>query len=229
MAIDLGVTVTDMERISSFGELAHQIGYTGFAVAGLVNQPYRHLAEGVTIYRRDNLTGRGVNSLKNQIERVRKNATIIAVQVGSIDTTNWAAEDQRVDLLTLDPSKDHKLRATTARLASASLTALELQIAPLLHFSGLQRSKILKGYREAVMTAVGGGMKVILSSGATHPMGLRSPIAMMHIGMLLGLDRALAESAVHEMPMGIVERSMKRLSPEFVSPGVEVIWRGENP
>jgi RNase P/RNase MRP subunit p30 len=109
------------------------------------------------------------------------------------------------------------------------LTALELQIAPLLNSSGLHRSKILKAYREAVVTAVGAGMGLVLSSGATHPMGLRSPLAMMHIGMLLGIDRTLAEKAVHELPTCIIERNMKRLSPEYVGPGVEIVRRGEIP
>jgi RNase P/RNase MRP subunit p30 len=228
MAVDIGVTVLDMEKIGSFGRFAHKIGYTGIAVAGLMGQPYKHLTEGIIIYRRDNLTGKGINSLRNQIERVRKSTAIIAVQVGPIDTTNWAAEDRRVDILTLDPSKDHKLRSTTASLASSSSTTLELQVAPLLCLSGLQRSRVLKAYREAVMIAISEEMEIILSSGATYLMGLRSPVAMMHIGMLLGLDRTQAERAVHETPTKIMERSTRRLGSDFISPGVEVVRRGEN-
>ncbi|MFW9958771.1 MAG: RNase P subunit p30 family protein [Candidatus Odinarchaeota archaeon] len=229
MAVDVGVFVQDMDKIGSFGILAHEIGFTGIAVPGLINEPFKHLTEGIIVYGRINIVGKGVNSLRNQIERVRKNTPVVAVQVGSIDSTNWAVEDKRVDLLTLDPSKDHRLRETTACLCSNSSIALEIQIAPLLYSSGLQRSKILKTYREAVITAVDAGMGVVLSSGATHLLGLRSPTAMVHIGMLLGIDRTLAERAVHELPTYIIERSLKRLSPKFVSPGVEIIKRRENP
>ncbi len=226
MTVDVGVYVPDMEKISSFGNIAHQIGFKGIAITGLMDQPFRQLAEEITVYRRVNITGKGINSLRKQIERVRKNTIIVAVQLGSIDMTNWVVEDKRVDFLTLDPSKDYKLRETTASIASNSATALEIQIAPLLNSSGLYRSKILKAYREAVMTAVGAGMGVVLSSGATHPMGLRSPLAMMHIGMLLGIDRPLVERAVHELPIYIIERNLKKLSTEFVSSGVEIVQRG---
>jgi len=226
MTVDVGVYVPDMEKIGMFGKIAHQIGFTGIAVAGLMDQPYKHLAENITVYRRVDITGKGINSLRKQIERVRKSTFIVAVQLGSIDLTNWAAEDRRIDLLTLDPSKDHKLRETTACIASNSSTSLEIQIAPLLNSSGLNRSKILKAYREAIATAIDSGMGVVLSSGATHPMGLRSPLAMMHIGILLGIDRPLAERAVHELPTHIIETSLKKLSSEFVSPGVEIVKRG---
>jgi len=229
MAVDLGVNSPDMKEISSFGNLAHQIGFTGIAVSGVIDQPVTDLSEGITVYRRVDLIGKGINSLRNQIQRVRKNAIIVATQLGSIDTTNWAVDDQRVDLLTFDSSKEHKLRETTASLASSSATALEIQIAPLLHSSGLQRSRILKLYRETVATAVDAGMEVVISSGAVHPMGLRSPVAMVHIGMLLGIERKLAERAIQELPAHLIERSMKRRQPEFVSPGVEILRGEENP
>ena len=229
MAVDIGVNIPDVKDIGSFGKLAHQIGFTGIAISGVMDRPVTEIPEGITIYRRVNLTGRGINSLRNQIQRVRKNAIIVATQLGSIDTTNWAVEDQRVDLLTFDPSKEHRLRETTASLASSSATSLEIQIAPLLHSSGLQRSKILKTYRETVATAVDAGMGVVLSSGAAHPMGLRSPAAMVHIGLLLGIERELAERAIQELPAHLIERSMKRRQPEFVSPGVEILREEENP
>jgi len=227
MTVDVGVYVPDMEKIGMFGKIAHQIGFTGIAVAGLMDQPYKHLAENITVYRRIDITGKGINSLRKQIERVRKSTLIVTVQLGSIDLTNWAAEDRRVDLLTLDPSKDYKLRETTACIASNSSTSLEIQIAPLLNSSGLIRSKILKAYREAVTTAIDSGMGVVLSSGATHPMGLRSPLAMMHIGMLLGIDRPLVERSVHELPTYIIERSLKKLSSEFIGPGIEIVQKGK--
>lgn len=229
MTIDVGVSISDMKSVALFGEFAHRIGFSGFAVSGVVDQPVTELPEGIKVYRRVDLVGKGMNSLRNQIERVKKSAIIIAAQLGPIDTTNWVADDQRVDLLTFDPSKEYKLRETTASLASASATFLEIRIAPLLHSSGLQRSKILKAYRETVTTAVDAGMGLVLSSGAVNPMQLRSPVAMQHIGMLLGIDRVLAERAIDGLPAQLIERSMKKRRPEFVSPGVEILREKQNP
>ena len=229
MAVDIGVSIPDVKDIGPFGRLAHQIGFTGIAVSASMDQPVKEIPEGITVYRRVNLTGKGINSLRNQIQRVRKSAILVAAQLGSIDTTNWAVEDQRVDFLMFDPSKEYRLRDTTASLASSSATSLEIQAAPLLHSSGLQRSKILKTYRETVATAVDAGMEVVLSSGAAHPMELRSPVAMVHIGLLLGIERKLAERAIQELPAHLIERSMKRRQPESVSPGVEILRGKKKP
>jgi len=152
---------------------------------------------------------------------------IVSVPLRSIDVINWAAEDKRVDLLTVDSTLDNRLRDTTSRLAAAGNTYLEIQIAPLLKSSGLTRSKILKSYRESVSTAMDAGMGVVLTSGAIHPMGLRSSVAMAHIGILLGMDRAYADSAIGSLPWSIIERNMKKLQPGFVSNGVEVLQKGE--
>ena len=152
---------------------------------------------------------------------------IVSVPLKSIEITNWAAEDKRVDILTVDPTHENRLRDTTARLASISNTSLEIQIAPLLKSSGLNRSKILKLYRESVSTAMDAGMNVILTSGAIHPMELRSSVAMAHIGILLGMDRAYADNAVSNFPKSIIERNMKKLQPGFVSSGVEILEKGE--
>jgi RNase P/RNase MRP subunit p30 len=229
MAVDIGVNIPGKKNIGSFGRLAYQVGFTAIATSAGMDQPVTEIPEGITVYQRVNLTGKGINSLRNQIHRVRKSAIIVAAQLGPIDTTNWAVEGQRVDVLTFDPSKEHRLRETTASLASSSATALEIQAAPLLHSSGLQRSKILKSYRETVATAVDAGMGVVLSSGAAHPMELRSPVAMVHIGLLLGIERELAESAIQELPAHLIERSIKKRQPEFVSPGVEILRGEENP
>ena len=148
---------------------------------------------------------------------------ILALEVGPIDRINWAVEDKRIDLLTINPSGDHALRATTARLASGTEVALEIQIAPLLQTSGLNRSKMLKIYREAIETARDNDMMIVLTSGARTPIELRSPVAMTHIGILLGLERSYAEKATDEFPSTIVLRNLKKLDPDYVTAGVELI------
>ena len=151
---------------------------------------------------------------------------IVSVRLASVDTANWAAEDPRVDLLTVDNSREQRLRDSTAHLAAASKTALEIRYEPLLHLVGLNRSKVIKTYRESIRTAIDSGMQVILSSGATHPLNLRSPMAMRHIGELLGMEPKYAEYVVSEAPKIIIERNRKRFSSAFVTDGIEIIQKG---
>ncbi len=227
MSVDLGVLASDATEIDLFSDMASKLGLTGFAVVGLHTEPFTTLTENMMVYSRVILHGKSVNSVRKQIDKTRRKSMIVSVPLKSIEITNWAAEDKRVDILTVDSTHENRLRDTTARLASISNTSLEIQIAPLLKSSGLNRSKILKLYRESVSTAMDAGMNVILTSGAIHPMGLRSSVAMAHIGILLGMDRAYADNAVSNFPKSIIERNMKKLQPGFVSSGVEILEKGE--
>jgi hypothetical protein len=53
-------------------------------------------------------------------------------------------------------------------------------------------------------------------------------MAMRHIGLLIGMDSKFAEIVVCKTPFEILERNQRRLSPEFVGEGVEIIQRGGN-
>lgn len=227
MSFDLGVLAVDVTKIDSFGDMARKLGLIGFATIGLQSEPLKPITEGLQICNRVILQGKSINSVRKQIDKTRRKTMIVSVPLRSIEVANWAAEDKRVDLLTIDPTEDNRLRDTTARLASSSGTYLEIQIAPILKSSGLNRSKILKSYRESVSTAMDAGMGVVLTSGATHPMGLRSSVAMAHIGILLGMDRSYADKAVKRFPISIIERNTKKLQPGFVSSGVEILQKGE--
>ena len=227
MSIDLGILSPDATEIDSFGDMATKLGLSGFAVVESFAEPFRQLTENMMVYSRAILHGKNINSVRKQISNTRRKSMIVSVPLKSIEITNWAAEDNRVDILTADPTQENRLRDTTAHLASISNTMLEIQIAPLLKSIGLNRSKILKSYREAVTTARDGGMDVILTSGASNPMGLRSSVAMAHIGILLGMDRAYADSAATSLPLSIIKRNMKKLQPGFVNSGVEIIQKGD--
>lgn len=227
MSVDLGILAPDVTKIDSFGDMARKLGLSGIAVVGSFPEPFKQITENMMMYSRIALHAKSINSVRKQIDKIRRKALIVSVPLKSIEITNWAAEDNRVDLLTVNPTQENRLRDTTAHLASISNTMLEIQIAPLLKSTGLNRSKIIKSYREAVSTARDGGMDIVLTSGACNPMGLRSSIAMAHIGILLGMDRAYADNSVTCLPLSIIEKNMRKLQPGFVSSGVEVIQKGE--
>jgi RNase P/RNase MRP subunit p30 len=227
VAYDLGVLTSDVAQIDSFTDMASNLGLKGFAIVGLQSEPFKTISKDFQIFNRINLHGKSINSVRKQIDKIRRKTLIVSVPLKSIEVVNWAAEDKRVDFLTVDPTKDNRLRDTTAHLASTANTYLEIQIAPLLKSSGLARSKILKSYRESVSTAIDAGMDVVLTSGAVHPLGLRSSVAMAHIGILLGMDRAYADSATYSLPKSIIERNMKKLQPGFVNSGVEILRKGD--
>ncbi len=227
MKIDLGVMAADSAQIESFCKLGYSLKLSGFAAPENYEEAVKNVGQ-MMVYSRVDIKGRTIASIKKQIDRVRKTTVIIALEIGSIDRTNWAVDDKRVDLLTMSPASGHPLRATTARLAAAAGIALEIQIAPLLGTSGLNRSKILKTYRVAMETAYDNGMMIVITSGAKMPMGLRAPVAMVHIGMLLGLEKTYAQKTIDDFPTIIVQRNLKKLDSNYVGAGVEIIRGSEN-
>ncbi len=222
MKIDLGVMIADSGDIESFCRMGHSLNLSGLATPGNHDRPVKTL-EQMKIYKRVDIRGKSVGSIRQQIGHVRNTSVILALEIGPIDRTNWAVEDKRVDLLTICPSGEHSLRATTARLASTAGVALEVQIAPLLHTSGFNRSKMLKVYRETIETAYDNDMMVVLTSGAKKPIELRSPEAIAHIGMLLGLEKSYAQRTIDDFPSMIVQRNLKKLDPDYIGTGIEII------
>jgi RNase P/RNase MRP subunit p30 len=223
VVIDLGVNVTDSRYLNSFIEMAQKLGFSGFATPNVEDRTSQHNQNEFLVLKRADVSGRGLKSLRKKVNGVRKHSMIVSVKLASVETANWAAEDHRVDLLTVDSSQEHRLRDSTARLAASSGTALEIRYEPLLHITGLNRSKVIKTYRESIRTATGAGMEVILSSGATHPLHMRSAVSIRHLCELLGMESKYAELAVKQTPTVIVERNQKKFSSDYVAEGIEII------
>lgn len=224
MSVDLGVMDSDIMEIETFCMMAYNLGFLGFAAPMQQDTSVKTLGQ-MKVYKRVDIRGKNAVSIRKQIDKVRKHSVIVSLEIGSIDTTNWAVEDSRIDLLTVNAEGEQHLRGSTARMASSSDVALEIKIAPLLQVSGLNRSKILKIYRETIATARENDMMIVLTSGATNPMGLRSPVAMTHIGMLLGMEKSDSEKAITQLPSAIIQRNLKKLELGYVGPGVEVLQR----
>jgi RNase P/RNase MRP subunit p30 len=204
--------------------MAVKIGLAGLAVPLPLKNPITKTSDGIVLVSRLELVGKGMESIKKQLLRIGRQTAIIAMPLTDIEVSNWAAEDSRVDLLTVaDPSKENMIRESTAKLAANNGIALEIPVAPLLRYSGLERSKVLKVYRESVTTAIGAGMKVVLSSFASEPILMRAPAAMWHIGIILGMDKHQSRECVYQVPDQILSRLEHKTRAQSFAPGIEVV------
>ena len=226
-AIDLNVRVQVRSKLDPFVDMAKALGISGIVVTLSDEPPKGFEIDGMNVFTRYDIHCNKVGALKQQINKFRNRFTIIAVALTDIDTANWAANDPRVDLLTLLPANS-QLRNTTARLASKSGVVLEVPTTPLLGVTGLARSKILKNYREAISIASGAGMNIILSSGSSEPIQMRSPWSLSHIGALLGIDLQRSKNAILELSESIITENIKKLGDNHVSHGIDIIPRGES-
>ena len=228
MPIDLNVRIPTPNLNHTFIEMAETLGLTGLGVALKLEHPIVKTESGILLYRRTDLTGNSVSAVRKQLRQVRQHSILVAVPFKTIEISNWAAEDTRVDVLTFDfSSNENVLQESTARLAAASDTILEIPVAPLLKSHGLDRSRIIKPIRETCKIAFNAGMKVALSSGSTLPIEMRSPTAFQHIGLLFGMDLQYWKKSIFEVPDQIIAQNQKKMDPSHIASGIELV-RGDD-
>jgi RNase P/RNase MRP subunit p30 len=221
---DLNVCMKSKGELDSYISMAKKLGFTGFAVQGIISTPVETYNDGFSIINRFDLQKKSKRSMKNQVKRNRRNFVIISAPLLDVNFTNWAAEEATIDIITIvPPFTEHKLRRTTAKLAVANGTVLEIPINPLLTTDGMVRARILKSLRESVSTATAAGMSIILSSHAKDPVEMRSPYAMRYIGQLLGIDASSSKTCIYSNPAEIVSRNVHKLDGEYISEGIEIV------
>jgi ribonuclease P/MRP protein subunit RPP1 len=220
--VDLSVMIERQEDVGPYVTMANTLGFSALAVRGLDPKWSDEHSE-VSLYSRVDLQPRHLNSLKKEIGKLRRSFTVIAMPLGGVEIANWAAEDTMVDLLTIGSDDKSRLRKTTAGLAADNGTALEISVRPLLESRGLDRSKVIKMMKENLQIAVRSGMDIVLSSNAHAPICMRSPRAMYHVAVALGLEQSIARAAVQRIPAAIIERNVERLRKTQILPGLKIV------
>ncbi|MEM3179678.1 MAG: RNase P subunit p30 family protein, partial [Candidatus Bathyarchaeia archaeon] len=124
--------------------------------------------------------------------------------------------------------KKHFFSDSEAKLASEKSAALEINISPLLYLSGPSRINLLRVLRKETAVAIKYGVPIVISSGADKPLMLRRPEDYAFLAYLIDLDLNGARRALSEAPKSIVERNRRKLSEDYVCPGVYIVRRGED-
>ena len=179
---------------------------------------------------RIDLRPRTRNDLMHQLRRLRRKFEVICVACDNKEVARQAAKDRRVDLLNF-PSLDFHRRffdKAEAELAKNSLTALEIDLKPLLFLEGPTRIRLLSMLRREAAIASEFHVPIVLSSGVSEERLLRKPREMAALAFLFGLEEASVLEAVSQNPKAIVERNREKLDSKFVAPGIRVIKEGKD-
>ena len=169
------------------------------------------------------------NDLMRQLRKLRRKFEVLCVICESKEVARQAAKDRRVDLLNF-PSLNFRRRffdRAEAELASNSLSALEIDIKPLLVLEGPARVRLLSNLRRETAIAKEFHVPIVVSSGATNEMKLRKPREQAALANLFDLGEVAALEAVSKTPRLIVRRNRQKLSSKFVAPGIRVIKERE--
>lgn len=185
---------------------------------------------GLDLVSRIDLMPKNARELLRTLSSVRRRFEVIAVYCNSREVALQAARDRRVDLLLFSPSEAGKrfFGPSEAKLASEKNAALEINLAPLIYLEGRARISMLSVLRKEVLIANKFNVPIILSSGASSPSMLRRPEDYAFFSYLIGLDLHYAKKALSDNPMSIIERNRRKLSQNYVCPGVFIVKRGED-
>lgn len=235
--LHLRLPIEDIDYAEEFMTKSYELGYRSIGVPfpPMVSQnKIRKLRKtcsnhGLDLITRVDLSPKNIRDLLSKLRRLRRRFEIISVSCISKPVARQAAKDRRVDIVSFlspDPRRRFFDKAE-AELASKSLTALEVDMAPLLTLNGFPRIRLLSFLRKEVRLAEKADVPIIISSGTSEKYLLRKPQDYASLAYLFDLDHQTAIKALSKVPSEITERNRKKLSPEYMSPGVHIVRRGK--
>ena len=233
--IHLRVPLEDQIKTKNMIQQASELGYK---LVGIPHSPQasrkqisqlKHLCNEVNVdlATRVNLSPRNSKELLYNLRRFRRKFEIVAVRCHTKDVARQAAKDRRVDLLQFSVTNIRKrfFDEAEAELASKAFTALEIELTPLLQLTSSSRVHLLSRLRKEVSIAERFKVPITLSSSSTNEHFMRLPHDYAALATLFDLPIYSALRALSENPWVIVERNRRKLSPDYVAPGIRVVGR----
>ena len=231
--LQLRVPLKDDVQTEQMVQKAADLGYKMLGIPVPVNVTSQQISKlkrvcgsaNVDFVSRVNLSPIDSNSLLKDLRKYRRKFEIISVRCNTKEVARQAAKDRRVDLLhfSVTNMRQRFFDSQEAELAANALSALEIELAPILQLARSTRIYLLTRLRKEITTAKQSKVPVILSSGATTEHLMRGPYDNAALTTLFDFSIEFALKALSSNASGIVERNRKKMCPTFVAPGVQVL------
>lgn len=153
------------------------------------------------------------------LRRFRNSCDVVAVNCVNPRVATVACRDRRVDVIFFDPA-NRRIRLTHP-LANLLRGALEFNLVSTLLKE--TRGEVFSAVVKQSEIAVEHNVKVVLSSGCTHPEMVRSPSQLAALACTMGLSEAQSQGGVSSIPISVIVRNSMRRLPQFVEEGVRVV------
>ena len=233
--LHLRVPLEDQHKAETMIQKASKLGYS---LVGIPLPPHatkeqvsklRYICSNAKLdfATRVNFSPRNSNELLQSLRRYRRKFEIVAVRCHTKDVARQAVKDRRVDLIQFSATNIRKrfFDEAEAELASQALSSLEIELAPMLQLTSFSRVRLLSRLRREAATAERFKVPITLSSGATNEQFIRSPRDYAALTTLFDLSMSSALRALSETAWVTVERNRRKLSPDYVAPGIRVVGR----
>ncbi|MBT8171983.1 hypothetical protein KJN74_03845 [Candidatus Bathyarchaeota archaeon] len=181
--------------------------------------------EKIDFVSRTNIYPRNSNELIYYLRNFRRKFEIVSIRCNTKDVARQAAKDRRVDLLQFSVTNPRKrfFDKQEAELSSQALSALEIELAPLLQLTSYNKTRMLYTLRGEIAIAQRVGVPIILSSGASSELFMRGPYDFSALALLFDMSYPASLKALSDNSVNLVKKNRQKLSSDFIAPGIKII------
>ena len=222
--------LTPPAQFEQYIQLAHVLGYSEIWVAGLDRNQKEKISDiPLRVYLRLNLGEK--NETKEQLAAIlsaqRRNYPIISIYATTPDIAAWAAQDNRVDLITFPTLNFGRLMTRSiAKLMVKFEKLLEVNLAHIYQLPDRYLIPAFRQYLKALDIAYKKEVPVVFNSGARSLFEIRSPKELVFLAQVLSNETSPRLDEISRIPIELRTRNNLKISSDYVSPGVFRIQGG---
>ncbi len=158
-----------------------------------------------------------------KLVKMRQSFDILLARGGDLKMNRRVVETIEVDVLTHPGYEryDCGLNHVMSKLAKENDIAIEINFREILISDKKSRSIVLSNMRDIIRLAKKYKFKLILASGAISHWEMRSPLCMISMANILGLNLNESKKSLSKTPEDIINMAKKRSGDNWIMPGVE--------
>ncbi|WP_020220880.1 RNase P subunit p30 family protein [Halarchaeum acidiphilum] len=154
------------------------------------------------------------------LSEARRDHTLLLLRGGTPTLNRFAAEEERVDVLTKPMAGRGDVNHVIARAAADHGVRVEFDFGPALRKSGGPRVQALRGLRKLRELVEQYDVPYVVSGSPASHLQLRAPRELRALGEAVGFDAEQVEAGLDEWGV-LAERNRHRRSADFIAPGLE--------
>ncbi len=155
------------------------------------------------------------------LRRERRNYPIISVKCFDPEIVGWASQDNRIDILVFPFNQISKLfTRSIAKLMIKFTKNLELSLSELYLAPERLQIPMFRQVKQALKIAQIKSVPVIINSGATAPIELRSPLELHSLFQVLSSKKEPIFESICEIPSKLLTRNQVKISQDYLAPGI---------
>lgn len=213
--IDLHLKPSAPEKVQEMLTLASELGFRH--VASTIQA--KGIDDRIAVATRLDLEARRNRDLLDALKRCRRRFDVIAVKCLTKEVARQAAKDDRVDVLKFsdDPvlRKHNWLDHHEAELIEGTGHAYEVDASDLIANSQTHLAKVINHIKRDLAVAMKHDIPIVLSSGASTPLAIREPRALIALASLLDIEEDYAADMISTIPEVILRRNHEKLEEEL--------------